>query len=96
MSLGIKHWRPRHDQRAGLHLQVGALVHGLDDAQVVLEVGDERVPLVGEVLRLLGDLPVEALQPLPGDSCRKSQRRVCNRTAGCSPAWNQAQAGCAA
>ena len=54
-----------------LHLQVGALVHGLDDAQVVLEVGNERVPLVGEVLRLLGDLSVEALQPFPGDACNE-------------------------
>jgi hypothetical protein len=63
-----------------VYLQVGALVHSLDDAQVVLEVGNECVSLVGEVLRLLGDLPVEALQPFPGDTCIQTAR-------GRTPSW---------
>jgi len=56
-------------QQACTRLQVGALVDGLDDAQVPLEVGDQRAALVREILRLARDLTVQRLQPFPRDAC---------------------------
>ena len=41
----------------------------LEDAEVVAELADEGVALVGVVLRLHLDRPVKALQPLPCDAC---------------------------
>lgn len=44
-----------------IHLKISALVYRLDDAQVVLEIGNETIALVRVVLRLTGDLAVQGL-----------------------------------
>ena len=55
------------------HLQVRALVNRLDDAQVILEVGDETIALVGVVLGFAGDLAVQRLQSLTRDTCQQGK-----------------------
>ena len=42
----------------------------LQDAQVVLELPDQGVALVGVVGRLYLDRPIKAFQALPCDACR--------------------------
>jgi len=58
------------------HLQVRALVNRLDDAQVILEVGDETIALVGVVLGFAGDLAVQRLQSLARDTCQQGKYRA--------------------
>ena len=64
--LGVHRHAPARVGDAGA--EIGAGVAGLEDAQVAVEVADQRVLLVRVGVRLCHDGAVEALQALAGEA----------------------------